>query len=79
MVEGVNRAADLLVRLLWGNGDRHVTVDYQFYDKAGDELTKNDHFRAMVDTARVRGFQPHGGPSMPGQSGAVTAASIASR
>jgi putative transposase len=58
VVEGIN-----LITLLWSDGDRHVPVDYRLYDKAGDGLTKNDHFRALVDTARARGFRPRGGPS----------------
>jgi hypothetical protein len=51
VVEGIN-----LITLLWSDGDRHVPVDYRVYDKAGDGLTKNDHFQAMLTTARQRGF-----------------------
>ncbi len=53
VVEDIN-----LVTLLWTNGDRHVPVDYRIYDKAGDALTKNDHFRAMLAVAHERGFLP---------------------
>lgn len=53
VVEGIN-----LITLLWTEGDRHVPVDYRLYDKANDALSKNDHFRAMLDTACARGFQP---------------------
>lgn len=53
VVEGIN-----LITLLWSDGDRHVPVDYRIYDKAGDGLTKNDHFQAMLTTACQRGFTP---------------------
>ena len=33
-------------------------MDYRIYDKAGDALTKNDHFRAMLEVAHGRGFVP---------------------
>lgn len=44
--------------MLWSDGDRHVPVDYRVYDKDGDGLTKNDHFHAMLTSARERGFTP---------------------
>lgn len=53
VVEGIN-----LITLLWSEGDRSVPVDYRLYDKAGDGLSKNDHFQAMLHTARQRGFRP---------------------
>ena len=53
VVEGIN-----LVTLLWSGGDRHVPVDYRVYDKAGDTLTKNDHFQALLEAAHGRGFMP---------------------
>ena len=53
VVEGIN-----LITLLWSDGDRHVPVDERIYDKAGDALTKNDHFRAMLEVAHGRGFMP---------------------
>jgi len=53
VVSGIN-----LITLLWTDGDRHVPVDYRIFDKARDSLTKNDHFRAMLGEAHVRGFQP---------------------
>ena len=53
VVEGIN-----LITLLWTEGDRHVPVDYRLYDKAGDDLTKNDHFQALLKTAHERGFRP---------------------
>ena len=33
-------------------------VDYRIYNKKQDGLTKNDHFRAMVEQAYERGFRP---------------------
>jgi len=53
VVGGINR-----ITLLWTEGDRHVPVDYRVYDKAGDDLTKNDHFQALIETAHARGFRP---------------------
>jgi hypothetical protein len=53
VVRGIN-----LVTLLWTDGDRSIPCDYRIYDKAGDGLTKNDHFRAMLATAADRGFTP---------------------
>lgn len=53
VVEGIN-----LITLLWTEGDRHVPVDYRLYDKAGDDLTKNDHFQALLKTAHEREFVP---------------------
>ena len=53
VVEGIN-----LITLLWSEGDRHVPLDYRIYDKAGDALTKNDHFRTLLETAHPRGFVP---------------------
>lgn len=53
VVAGIN-----LITLLWTEGDRHVPVDYRLYDKAGDALTKNDHFQTLLKTAHERGFQP---------------------
>jgi putative transposase len=53
VVQGIN-----LVTLLWTDGDSYLPCDYRLYDKAQDSLTKNDHFRALLDTARARGFTP---------------------
>lgn len=53
VVEGIN-----LITLLWTDGDRHVPMDYRVYDKAGDALTKNDHFQHLLAAAYARGFQP---------------------
>jgi hypothetical protein len=53
VVQGIN-----LLTLLWSDGERLLPVDYRIYDKARDGLTKNDHFRAMLSTAHLRGFSP---------------------
>lgn len=53
VVRGIN-----LITMLWTDGDRHIPCDYRLYDKQGDGLTKNDHFRAMLQTAHDRGFSP---------------------
>jgi hypothetical protein len=53
VVQGIN-----LVTLLWTNGDSYLPCDYRLYDKASDHLTKNEHFRALLETARARGFTP---------------------
>lgn len=52
VVQGIN-----LVSLLWTDGDRHLPCDYRLVHK-GDGLTKNDHFRALAQAARDRGFRP---------------------
>lgn len=53
VVEGIN-----LITRLWTAGDRHVPLDYRRYDKAEDDLTKNDPFQALLETAHERGFAP---------------------
>lgn len=53
VVSGIN-----LITLLWSDGDRHIPCDYRIFDKAKDNLTKNDHFQAMLKTAKERGFSP---------------------
>jgi putative transposase len=35
-----------------------LPVDYRIYNKEGDDKTKNDHFRDMLDIAEQRGFKP---------------------
>jgi len=47
-----------VITLLWTDGDRHVPVDFRVYDPDGDGKTKNRHFRDMLDTALIRGFEP---------------------
>ena len=53
VVSGIN-----LISLLWSDGERHIPCDYRLYDKVNDGLSKNDHFRAMLATAKQRGFEP---------------------
>lgn len=53
VVQGIN-----LITLLWTEGDRHLPLDYRFYEKRVDGATKNDHFRSMLTTAKERGFAP---------------------
>jgi hypothetical protein len=53
VVAGIN-----LVTLLWSDGTDAIPCDYRLYDKPGDGLTKNAHFRAMLATAKQRGFRP---------------------
>ena len=48
-----------LITLVWTDGANTFPIDYRIYDKNGDHLTKNDHFRAMLQTAADRGFQPY--------------------
>jgi putative transposase len=47
-----------LVGLLWTDGAKHVPVDWRVYDKPHDQASKNDHFSAMLHTAKERGFAP---------------------
>lgn len=53
VVSGIN-----LVTLLWTDGERYIPVDYRIYNKKQDGLTKNDHFRQMLQIAYERGFRP---------------------
>lgn len=53
VVRGIN-----LMTLVWTDGDRHIPVDYRLKDFGRDKLTKNDHFREVLEEAHERGFQP---------------------
>jgi hypothetical protein len=53
VVQGIN-----LISLVWTDGDACLPCDYRLYHKAQDGLSKNDHFRAMLQQAHTRGFQP---------------------
>ncbi len=53
VVDGIN-----LITLVWTDGDRLIPIDYRIYDKPNDGITKNEHFLAMLLTARERGFMP---------------------
>jgi hypothetical protein len=53
VVQGIN-----LISLVWSDGDAAFPCDYRLYHKAQDGLSKNDHFRALLQTANTRGFTP---------------------
>lgn len=53
VVQGIN-----LISLVWSDGDAVLPCDYRLYNKAQDGLSKNDHFRAMLEQAHTRGFDP---------------------
>jgi hypothetical protein len=53
VVAGIN-----LVTLLWTDGERYIPIDYRIYHKKQDGLTKNDHFRQMLQIAYERGLRP---------------------
>jgi len=41
-----------------GKTEAHLPCDFRLYNKDEDGLTKNDHFRQMLDTASGRDFDP---------------------
>jgi putative transposase len=53
VVWGIN-----LITLVWTDGDRILPLDYRVYDKPVDGLSKNDHFRDLLNAAKQRGFCP---------------------
>jgi hypothetical protein len=53
VVQGIN-----LISLVWSDGDACLPRDYRLYHKVQDGLSKNDHFRDMLEQAHTRGFQP---------------------
>jgi putative transposase len=53
VVQGIN-----LMSLVWSDGDACLPCDYRLYHKAQDGLSKNDHFRAMLQRAHECGFRP---------------------
>lgn len=53
VVAGIN-----LSTLLWSDGEALVPTDFRIYNKPDDGLTKNDHFRVMLESASQRGFRP---------------------
>ena len=53
VVKGIN-----LVTLLWSDGTDAIPCDDRLYAKPVDGVTKNAHFRAMLQTAQERGFRP---------------------
>ena len=46
VVSGIN-----LITLMWTDGDSQIPCDYRLYNKQHDNLTKNDHFQALISTA----------------------------
>ena len=53
VVQGIN-----LISLVWTEGDVAFPCDFRLYNKTEDSLSKNDHFRALLETAKMRGFAP---------------------
>jgi hypothetical protein len=53
VVQGIN-----LISLVWSDGDAVLPCDYRLYHKAQDGLSKNDHFRDLLEQAQARGFSP---------------------
>jgi hypothetical protein len=53
VVQGIN-----LISLVWSDGDACLPCDYRVYNKVQDGLSKNDHFREMLEQAKARGFAP---------------------
>ena len=53
VVKGIN-----LISLVWAGNDCRLPCDFRIYNKAQDGLSKNDHFRKMVQQAVEHGFEP---------------------
>ncbi len=53
VVQGIN-----LISLVWSDGDSALPCDYRLYNKTQDGLSKNDHFRDLLQRAHQRGFRP---------------------
>ena len=53
VVWGIN-----LLTLLWTDGNALIPCDFRVYDRPLSGLTKNDHFRRMLEVVEGRGFQP---------------------
>ena len=53
VVWGIN-----LLTLLWTDGNALIPCDFRVYDRPLSGLTKNGHFRRMLEVAEGRGFQP---------------------
>lgn len=53
VVSGIN-----LLTLLWSDGQHAIPCDYRIFNKPQDKLTKNDHFLALLKTAKERHFRP---------------------
>jgi hypothetical protein len=48
-----------LISLIWTDGVHSLPIAYRIYDRDTDDLTKNDHFRDMLQIAASRGFTPY--------------------
>jgi putative transposase len=53
VVDGIN-----LITLVWTEGESLIPCDWRVFDKPNDGITKNEHFGAMLLTAKQRGFVP---------------------
>ena len=53
VVQGIN-----LISLVWTGSGCRLPSDFRIYNKAQDGLSKNDHFREMVQQAAERHFEP---------------------
>src|SRR5512134_2063075 len=53
VVQGIN-----LISLVWTDGDAALPCDYRLYNQASDGLSKNDHFRRLLQHAQARSFDP---------------------
>jgi putative transposase len=53
VVDGIN-----LITLLWSEGESFIPCDWRVFDKPNDGITKNEHFGAMLLTAKQRDFAP---------------------
>jgi putative transposase len=53
VVKGIN-----LISLVWTGKACRLPCDFRIYNKAQDGLTKNDHFRDMLQQAAECGFEP---------------------
>jgi putative transposase len=53
VVKGIN-----LISLVWSGNACRLPCDFRIYNKAQDGLSKNDHFREMVQQAAEHGFEP---------------------
>jgi hypothetical protein len=53
VVQGIN-----LISLVWSDGEGRLPCDFRLYNKAQDGLSKNDHFRLMLNAAHQRGMAP---------------------
>ena len=74
VVHGIN-----LISLQWTDGDRHIPCDYHLYHNANHGLTKNDHFRAMLEAHAREGSPPPASSSTAGIAAWITSSCSAAR